>query len=285
MLRSGKVWIKDAPTSYGGRSICEQDITIKSITPKMTVGRDPAIVYKTDQLAVVWKPPGLLSVPARSRAREHSLLSFVRIKLGVGEAVHRLDETCSGLMLVALTTKSQELLKKAIETRAIERRYLALCNGHCPQSLEIESHLVRNRGDGLRGSWEHWHKNKPTAPSTPPEDSLYSKTYVHRRSLHDGFSLVEVKLDTGRTHQIRIHLSESGYPLLGDPLYAPHGIKRKAPRTALHAYKLVFKDPFSSKNLSFEAPIADDLAMFMASINKPTEPLKDNKRKKRRKKR
>ena len=243
-MRSGKVKIGGVPTADAKRIVEPGTVQYQPNAPRITVGRDPAVIYRDKQLAVCWKPAGYLSVPAPRRRGDHSLLTFVRRLYGSGFAVHRLDEPTSGLMIVALDEKMQERLKADLEKRLVSRRYLAIAAGEISTSFEVRNQLVRNRGDGLRGSGSD---GKDAATMFLPQERL------------KGSTLVEAVMETGRTHQIRIHLSESGHPVLGEHLYASKGVQSKAPRLALHAWKLSFKHPGTGRAMEFEAPLADDL--------------------------
>ena len=243
LLASGKVFYGGVPTGDGGRMVDETRVLVRSDAPRMRPGVDPAIVWRDASFVVVYKPPGMLAVPAPHR-RETNVMAFVGKLLGSAFPVHRIDEGTSGLMMVALTTQAQAALKGILEEHAVERRYLALVRGRFPPGeRRVESMLVRNRGDGFRGTGE---------------GETARKAITHFRAI-EGFgsvTLVEARLETGRTHQVRIHLSEKGFPILGDPLY---GDGKGAPRLALHAAVLGFTHPVTGAAMRWEAPLADDL--------------------------
>lgn len=254
-LRSGKVRLGGVPTADGGREVGALPVELNPRAPRLSPGRELALIAWDEDLAVVWKPPGLLSAPAPGRGREPDVLGLVARLRGAALAVHRLDEQTSGLMLVALRAPAQERLKERLERHEVERRYLALVAGEVPDEPRVlRSHLVRNRGDGLRGSVERWPHAKD--PDTARE-AITTVRGLER--LPRGVSLVEASLQTGRTHQVRVHLAEAGLPVLGDPLYAPASAARRAPRLALHAAVLGFEHPRTGQPLRFEAPLADDL--------------------------
>ena len=261
LLKSGKIWFMDAPTSDGGRIIEDQSqLIIKEHTPKMTVGRDPVIVHRDPHFVIVYKPANYLAVPARGRQGEHSILSFVRMVIGEGLAVHRLDEGTSGLMMVATTEHGQNNLKELLAQRQITRQYLCIVKSKRTDPFDIESHLIRNRGDGKRGSWEKY-QMKPEA-AQPPEDSKWSKSHFTPIQNEKGLAIFRVTLDTGRTHQIRIHGSENGSPIIGDTLYAPIGVQRMLDRLALHSNHIAFTHFDTGEKLSWMSPLADDLELF-----------------------
>lgn len=219
--------------------------------PKHTVGRDPAIVFRDAYLCVVYKPSGFLSVPAPGR-RDPSVVRAVERWLGRGLAVHRIDEGTSGLLLVALDEQTQFALKALFEVHTIERRYLAWVSGNIRKGEKktIRSALVRNRGDGLRGSGGH--------------DGKPAVTHLECITGMRDVSLVQATLETGRTHQVRIHLAESGHPILGDELYGG----RHFSRLALHATQLGFVHPHTNQPLSFNSPLPDELARLARPAEK-----------------
>ena len=251
-MQSGKVLWRGIPTADAAREIDPAEVQVEPNAPRIVVGRDPFIRFRDAHLVVVWKPAGLLSVPAPGR-RESHVLEFVGKRFGKAFAVHRLDEDTSGLILVALDERTQSALKDQFERHGVDRRYLAICAGAVPRELRVESTLVRDRGDGLRGSGAG---GKPAI------------THFFLRERLSGSSLVEARLETGRTHQVRIHLSERGHPILGDPLYGGPGVARRAPRLALHAFFLQFEHPSGGKH-TFEVPLADDIEALRRNLRPP----------------
>ena len=240
-------------------------ITVDPSAPRLQPGRDPAILWRDPHFAVVWKPPGFLAVPAPRAGGHKSVLGAVKRALGEALPVHRLDEGTSGLMMVARTPAAQEALKDLLERHEIERRYLAIVQGHPPdRPTTRHSWLLRDRGDGLRGS---------TPAGTQPEGSKEAITHLRLvEALGPKAALVEARLETGRTHQVRIHLAELGHPLLGDPLYAPRPVAARAPRLALHAAVLGLQHPMTREALRFEIPLADDLAALAEALRAGSAP-------------
>jgi 23S rRNA pseudouridine1911/1915/1917 synthase len=161
-------------------------------------------------------------------------------------------------MVFALTPQAETNLIRQFKRHSIERRYRAIVVGQ-PQDQRIESRLVRDRGDGLRGS------------TKDPQEGENAITRIRLVERFREFSMVECQLETGRTHQIRIHLSELGHPVCGDPLYktvtaAAPPIPTSAPRLALHAFQLVFDHPISGKRMEFTAPFPADLDRFLQNL-------------------
>ena len=174
--------------------------------------------------------------------------------------VHRLDRDTSGVMVFARTPAAEQHLARQFKKHSNERVYRAIVYGH-PAAQTIETYLVRDRGDGQRGSGQK-------------EDGERALTHV--RPLEDlgDYSLVECVLETGRTHQIRIHLSELGHLVCGDPIYRkrlsgpPIEDQSGAPRLALHAAKLVFDHPVFGERLEFEADLPPDLRKFAQRLRR-----------------
>lgn len=182
-------------------------------------------------------------------------------------AVHRLDRDTSGVMVFARHETAERRLIEQFKTHSIERVYRAVVAGH-PAAQTISSRIARDRGDGLRGS---------LPPDAPPErlaEGEEAVTHVRPLERLGVFSLIECKLETGRTHQIRIHLSELGCPVCGDPLYTrrPDGTTledaSQAPRLALHAARLAFVHPRFNERMEFETDLPADLQRFVRRLRR-----------------
>ncbi len=214
----------------------------------------PLLVHVDDRLAVVDKPAGLVVHPAPGH-RGETLVSVLGELLGGGEEgragiVHRLDKDTSGLMLVARDEEAHRRLAAQIKSRQVARTYLALIEGR-PRSRSgtIDAPLGRDhrapekravRGRGAREARTHFEVIEPL-----PADTL-----------------VEARLETGRTHQIRAHFAAIGHPVAGDPRYGNagrHGLERQF----LHSARLGFEHPFTAKRLRFESELPEDLAQAL----------------------
>jgi 23S rRNA pseudouridine1911/1915/1917 synthase len=257
-MQSGKVRLKGVPTADGGREVDPADVELLPNAPRLTVGRDVVMLRRDAHLAVVWKPGGMLSVPAAHR-RETNVLAEVGKRFGTALPVHRLDEGTSGLMLVAHTERAQTALKDAFEVHDVERVYLAIGWGRVREGT-VRSALIRDRGDGRRGSGPEGTDGKLAITHLSPLETL------------GGAMLLQARLQTGRTHQVRIHCAESGCPLLGDELYAPQGVARRFTRVALHAAVLGFTHPVTGEVWRFEAPLADDLEQLRRRLIEGASP-------------
>lgn len=180
--------------------------------------------------------------------------------------VHRLDRDTSGLMVFALTPDAERKLVAAFREHSIERKYHAVVRGIVEQEMTIESILIRDRGDGLRGS---------AKPGETPEDGQRALTRVRPVEVIAGkFTLVECELETGRTHQIRIHLCEAGHPLCGEKMYThrpgerPTPDESRAPRQALHAAILGLKHPVTGRPMRFERDWPGDLKGWLMRLRR-----------------
>lgn len=189
-------------------------------------------------------------------------------------AVHRLDRDTSGLMIFALSPAAEQSLLRMFKTHAIDRRYLAIVHGH-PVAQKIESWFVRDRGDGLRGSVD-----------SPAEGSDAKKAITHIKPVQTlgEYSVVECKLETGRTHQIRIHLQQIGHMLCGESTYThrlgeqPAKDASAPPRQALHSADIAFTHPVTAQAMQFTSPIPNDLDRWLARLGKKLHPIDTSSR-------
>ena len=229
---------------------------------------ESALVYVDPHVVVVNKPAGLLSVPF-DEADKNTLVDRLRFllrrthgkqgsELGV---VQRLDKDTTGLMVFTRTLAAKRILQQAWRVHAIERRYVALVHGMVAEQ-HFDTYLIRNRGDGLRGSFGKF--RQPRGPV--PADAQRAITDVRPLERLRDASLAQCQLSTGRQHQIRIHLSEVGHPLVGEKVYIRdfQGPRIEAPRIMLHAAILGFEHPSTGRPLRFELPPPAD---FQALID------------------
>jgi len=276
-MSAGKVFLSGIPTADGGRDIDPSQVELRPTAPKLVPGRDLAILHRDKDLIVVWKPAGLLSVPARKEGGHRNVVGLVRKLTGSGLAVHRLDEPTSGLMMVAANRDAQEAIKAQLEAHTVKRQYLAIAAGRAKRAKWTEDNfLVRNRGDGRRGGVQE----------EPPEDARRAVTHFKAiESVGSRATLFSAELETGRTHQVRIHLSERRHPILGDSLYASPRIAQAAPRLALHACVLGVQHPRTGQQLYFEAPLADDMEQLRRHLMHGGDDQKTTGKRRSRKKR
>ena len=186
-------------------------------------------------------------------------------------AVHRLDRDTSGLMVFARTPAAEQALIRLFSRHKIDRAYLAVVHGH-PQEQTLDTLLVRDRGDGLRGSIASEQRDL-----VPPSDEG-QRAVTHIKPLEEigPYSIIECRLETGRTHQIRIHLSEIGHMLCGEKTYThplggrPQPDDSRAPRHALHAAELGFVHPINGQKLVFQSRWPKELAAWLTRLREQT---------------
>lgn len=181
-------------------------------------------------------------------------------------AVHRLDRDTSGLMVFARTPQAEQALVRMFARHAVQRAYVAVVHGHV-EAQTIDTWLVRDRGDGLRGS---------TPLGEAAEGARRAVTHIrpmqHVTTPDARYTILECRLETGRTHQIRIHLSEIGHPLCGEKVYThrpgdkPRADASGAPRQALHAAELALLHPITRQPLRFRMPLPPDLKSWILSL-------------------
>jgi 23S rRNA pseudouridine1911/1915/1917 synthase len=215
------------------------------------------IAYEDEHLLVVDKPAGIVVHPAPGHATGtlvHGLLG----RLGGGEEpdrpgiVHRLDRDTSGLLVVARTEDAYKGLRNLVRRRELERRYKTLVRG-TPQSWRgrIEAPIGRDRHEPTRMSLD----------TDTPRDAV---THFQVEQLLDGHALLDVRLETGRTHQIRVHLAAIGLPVVADPVYGVRDDRAGLRRQFLHAWRLAFPHPMTEEPVEVESPLPPDLQAALA---------------------
>ena len=208
------------------------------------------VAWEDEHLLVVDKPAGIVVHPAPGHATGtlvHGLLG----RAGGGEdaqrpgIVHRLDRETSGLLVVARNELAYRRLRNLVRRRELERRYKALVRGR-PRSRRgrIEAPIGRDRSD-------------PTRRSLDTDSPREAVTHFELERLLDRYALLDVRLETGRTHQIRVHLAAIGLPVVGDSVYGVADPVLK--RQFLHAWRLAFPHPISDDPVEVESPLPEDL--------------------------
>jgi 23S rRNA pseudouridine1911/1915/1917 synthase len=291
-LRPGESWsklrgqVQRAFVSLNGvvcvdeaRRVAVGDVLTLTEQPRALPPRpsDVRIQFVDAHIVVVEKPSGMMTHrrpeernwPAERKARQPTLDESLnelllrraassgktRSRTGLVRCVHRLDRDTSGLLVFARNEAAEAHLVAQFRRHSVHRVYWAIAFGR-PQDGTIVSNLVRDRGDGLRGSVRN------------PKIGQRAVTHVRWIEQLGDYSLVECRLETGRTNQIRIHLAEEGHLVCGDPKYAqPYGSEAlrdgsQAPRLALHAAELGFFHPVSGEELFFQMPFPPDLEQF-----------------------
>lgn len=263
LVEQGRVTVDGAVVTDVAARVAEgAAVEVRADAPRRATGplAREAIVHADRDLVVVDKPAGLLSVADEEGNHDtvaHHLRTLLRrvdgidAKLGV---VHRLDRETSGLMVFARNAAAQRALAALFRAHDIDRVYHALAHGDVAAAT-IDTPLARDRGDGLRGTRD--------VPGARP-----SVTFVKPLERLRGATLVECRLQTGRQHQIRIHLAEAGHPLLGEQVYVRdyRGPRIDAPRVMLHAHTLGFVHPRTGKAVAFSRVAPADFSGLRATL-------------------
>lgn len=254
LVRSGRVFVASEQATDPAQRVTPGVVVVDLEAPRIRRGVLPetALVHVDRHVVVVAKPAGLLTVPYDAADRD-TLVDQLRAALRrrdkaragkrydpeVG-VVHRLDKGTSGLLVFTRTVAAKRHLGQQFRAHSVERTYLALVQG-VPSRATHDTTLVANRGDGLRGTFGKLRPSK----GRPPTDARRAITHVDAVLPLRGASLVAVRLETGRQHQIRIHLSEAGHPLVGENVYVRdyQGPRVEADRPLLHAAELGFMHP------------------------------------------
>jgi 23S rRNA pseudouridine1911/1915/1917 synthase len=271
-IRSGKIAVNGAVrTEPLFRVLAGAEIVLSMHAPKRRadVLSSDAVVFVDAHVIVVDKPAGVSTVPfeegekgtldervrhwlSRNEPREER---GARPSLGV---VHRLDKETSGLIVFARSWLAKKSLASQFRAHTTERRYVAIANGTVA-SRTFRSRLMANRGDGLRGS----HKGR-----SREDQGQLAVTHVEALERLNGATLVACVLETGRTHQIRIHLSEGGHPVVGERVYV-RGFANPlvpAPRLMLHAARLGFVHPKTGQPVAWERDPPQDFEETLARL-------------------
>jgi len=218
------------------------------------------VLFEDDDLIVINKPAGLTVHPGAGQ-REHTLvnalLSYCTMLSGIGGKerpgiVHRLDKETSGCLVVAKNDIAHRELSKQFATRTVEKIYLALVAGKLRKPAGIIDEKIGR------------HPVHRQRMSVSARHGRAAKTDYRVIRSSDQASLIECRLHSGRTHQIRVHLHHLGHPVLGDKIYAPRFAKN-FPRQMLHAWKLGFRHPRTGEWKNFEAPLPSDFVEAMAA--------------------
>ena len=266
LIESGKITINGKKTepSYRVKEGNEAEIEEipsqrKSIKPQDIPIR---VVYEDDDILVLDKPAGMAVHPSPGCEKDtivNALLKRYKDLPGSSPErpgiIHRLDKDTSGLIIIAKTPLAYKSLSEQFSERKVEKKYLALLVGKLPLDKgKIELPIGRDPF------------NRKRMKVTLGGKEAITLFRVLKR--YENFTLVEVQIKTGRTHQIRVHFSYQGYPIAGDETYG-EGKLPSLERQFLHAYKLAFSHPRTGKRLSFLSPLPEDLRKFLRSLVLP----------------
>jgi len=259
LLREGAVTVDGAARPKSHR--LDHGSVVEVALPDAAGGLEPEavtvrIVYEDEHLVAVDKPAGVTVHPGAGASSGTLAAQLLTLGASGGDdperpgIVHRLDRDTSGLLVAARSQEAFTALQAAIRARAVERRYLALVRGR-PRSRSgrIDAPIGRDRRDPTRRSLD----------TDEPRDAV---TWFETRELLVGHSLLDVRLETGRTHQIRVHLAAIDLPVAGDRLYGVKG-DLGLERQFLHAHRLRLAHPVTGADLDLESPLAADLEIAL----------------------
>jgi 23S rRNA pseudouridine1911/1915/1917 synthase len=231
------------------------------------------IVYEDAALLVINKPAGLVVHPGSGNWEGTMLNALLHYAPQLAEVpragiVHRLDKNTSGLMVVAKTIPAQTALVRQLQARSVQREYLALAYGELARAGKVDAPIGRHRTQRVR--------------MAVVEDGKTAVTHYQIEEKFPGCTLLRCRLETGRTHQIRVHLASIGHPLVGDSVYikgpqkcAPQlrALLTGFPRQALHATRLALEHPVSGDRVEWEVPLPQDMQALLqqirASVHEP----------------
>jgi 23S rRNA pseudouridine1911/1915/1917 synthase len=249
-----KITVNGTPVKTGYRVktgdiiIIDYDETELDATPSI----DLPVLYEDEDCVVINKPAGVLTHTQGEFNPEATVASFLRDKVTDLEGaragvVHRLDRPTSGVILGAKNSKALSAFQKQFAQRKVKKTYMAIVEGHLKEDEAIvDMPIERN----------------PRAPATfrVGPNGKSAKTHYKVIEQNDGYSLVELKPETGRTHQLRVHMQQIGHPIVGDPLY---GGGKHGDRLYLHALSLEITMPTSRERKTFTAPLPPEFKEYM----------------------
>jgi 23S rRNA pseudouridine1911/1915/1917 synthase len=282
-----KGWIEAGAVQVGRKASKPRDLVAAGSRVRVQMTREEVaqpqvlaeaialrLVHEDADVIVIDKPAGLVVHPGAGNPRhtlQNALLGLDPRLAALPRAglIHRLDKDTSGLLVVARTPQAQTSLSRQLEARTMAREYVAACVGVMTGGGTVDEPIGRHRGDRLRMAVRV--SGRPAVTHYRVLERFRAHTYL------------SVKLETGRTHQIRLHLSHIKYPIVGDPVYGGRfGLPRGATpgliealrgfkRQALHAATLGFEHPRSGKLLTLHSPVPPDFAQLLAALRADAE--------------
>lgn len=273
-------WIKEGHVKINGHDtksktllkgfeIVDIDVTLAQAVDDQPEPMDLDIRYQDDHLLVLNKPAGLVVHPGSGNPNGTLLngllaLNEAQAMLPRAGIVHRLDKDTSGLMVVAKTLECQNRLIDLLKDHNVKRQYICIVKGQLKQEGTVDANISRHKTQRVKMAVNF--------------DGKRAVTHYQPLEVFDHFTCVQVHLETGRTHQIRVHMHHLGHPLVGDPLYGnPNRIDPKVddelkplirgfPRQALHAQQLSFMHPITDEAISVTAEQPDDLCHLLSEL-------------------
>lgn len=268
LLEEDKIKVNEKVQKASYKTKIGDKIEVEEIVPKeisLEAQNIPIdVIYEDDDIIVVNKPKGMVVHPANGNpdgTLVNAVMNICKDSLsGIGGEirpgiVHRLDKDTSGLLIIAKNDKAHINLSEQIKNRKIIKKYIALVRGVVKENVAtIDMPIGRS--------------NKDRKKMAVKKDGKNAITHFEVMKRYNGFTLLDIKIDTGRTHQIRVHLAEIGYPVVGDEVYSngknPFGVKGQM----LHAKSLEFKHPITGEVLKLEAPLPEYFEVILNELEK-----------------
>lgn len=262
-IREGRVSVEGDPednvkrTMHGGESIDVFAAPAQEVVAQSPEDIPLNVLYEDGDILVIDKPAGLVVHPGSgnwSGTLLNALLHRLPLARSLPRAgiVHRLDKDTSGLLVVACNEVAQTDLVRQLQARTVKRQYLALVRGNVRGDFSVDAPIGRHPTQRIR-----------MAVVTGAREA---RTHFKVRERFAHTTLLECALETGRTHQIRVHAAHKGHPLVGDTLYGGGRGLPSFHRQALHAWRLGLIHPRSGEALAWESPLADDFAALLADL-------------------
>mgnify|MGYP004619794873 FL=1 len=272
MIKTGKILVNGKQSKPSYKTSINDIISIEEEIPQEEITLKPQempldIIYEDDDIIIINKEKGIVVHPGNGNP-DGTLANAVMAKCkgslsGIGGKirpgiVHRIDKDTSGLVIIAKNDLAHINLSEQIQNRKVQKTYIALVRG-CVKENEATINMPIGRSTKDR---------KKMAVTKTGKEAISHFKVLER---YNGYTLLEVKIKTGRTHQIRVHLSEIGYPIVGDMVYSngknPFGVEGQM----LHAAKLTFKHPTTNKEVTFEAPLPEYFTKVLQILEKQSK--------------
>jgi 23S rRNA pseudouridine1911/1915/1917 synthase len=286
LIREGRIHVAGREARANQPVKAGQAISVDASEPVDAAPQPEAlpltILYQDPDVIVVDKPAGMVVHPAAGHASGtlvNALLHHVVDLSGIGGEkrpgiVHRLDRGTSGLMVVAKHDKAHEELSRQFHDREVEKEYVALVWGEVQAGRRIDAPIGRDPSNRKKMSARSLQRGRQSTDPARQRRSREAVTRIVRAERLRALTLVNVAIHTGRTHQIRVHLSAIGHPVVGDSLYG--GVRRRVPgdlravthleRPFLHASRLVFKHPRDGRRMEFTSDLPSDLQRVLEEL-------------------
>jgi 23S rRNA pseudouridine1911/1915/1917 synthase len=270
-IERGQVTVDAVVTRDPGEEVGPaQAITFDQDRPALRSARlELPRLYEDEEILVVDKPAGLLTVPTHpeAKATEDTVLrraqEYARRLHGrsaYAGMLHRLDRDTSGALAIALTREAHRLGRELFAAHEFHRWYLAVVHGvPSPREGTIDAPISNDYVSGRRRIARH------------DSEGRHAVTHYRVRHAYRNAALVELQLETGRQHQIRLHLQDLGHPLVGERVYGDDARRARAPRQMLHAWRLEFQHPLRHGSVTAEAPVPPDMAALCAALSRQAQ--------------